>query len=118
MNDEYAVDGYNTAGTVTEGGLPFAQMGTSFVIGLALGYFLKKSFKILLLLLGLGLVVLFIGDTQGWIQLDGKMLENGVSEGVNAFQSFGGKLQVWLSELDLSNKASAIAGFAAGLKFG
>ena len=47
MNDEYAVDGYNTAGTVTEGGLPFSQMGTSFVIGLALGYFLKKSFKIL-----------------------------------------------------------------------
>ena len=93
---------------------PFLEMGTSFVIGLAIGYVVKKSFKILLLILGFGLIFLYMSGAD----IDGQDLENKVSDGVNMFQSFTGKLKAWLSELELSSKAGAIAGFFAGIKFG
>ena len=63
MNENYATNGYHPAGEATtahSSPFPFLEMGTSFVIGLAIGYFFKKFFKILLLLLGLGIVVLFV----------------------------------------------------------
>jgi uncharacterized membrane protein (Fun14 family) len=112
MNDEYAV------GTATEGGLPFMQMGTSFVIGLAVGYFLKKSFKFLLLILGLGLVVLFVLESQGYFQVDDTMIKDGVSSGISSFQSLYDMLKTRLGSMELSSGAGAIAGFIAGLKFG
>ena len=93
---------------------PFLEMGTSFVIGLAIGYFLKKSFKIFLLLLGLGLVLIFVSG----IDISGQMIEDKASDAVNIFQSFSGKLKAWLDSLELSHKAGAAAGFIAGLKFG
>jgi uncharacterized membrane protein (Fun14 family) len=100
--------------TTAESPFPFLEMGTSFVIGLAIGYFLKKSFKFFLLILGLGLVLLFVSG----VDINGQMLEDKVSDGVNIFQSFAGKLKAWLESLELSHKAGAIAGFVAGLKFG
>ena len=93
---------------------PFLEMGTSFVIGLAIGYFLKKSFKIFLLILGLGLVLIFVSG----IDISGQMIEDKASDAVNIFQSFAGKLKAWLENLELSHKAGAVAGFIAGLKFG
>ena len=93
---------------------PFLEMGTSFVIGLAIGYVVKKSFKILLFMLGAGLIFLYLSGAD----INGADLENKVSDGVNMFQSFSGKLKTWLSELELSNKAGAIAGFFTGIKFG
>jgi len=93
---------------------PFLEMGTSFVIGLAIGYVVKKSFKILLFMLGAGLIFLYLSGAD----INGQDLENKVSDGVNMFQSFSGKLKAWLSELELSSKAGAIAGFFAGIKFG
>ena len=118
MNDEYAV---NTGATTTGGdatAFPFLEMGTSFVIGLAIGYFLKKSFKFLLLLLGLGLVVLFVLESQGYFQVNDGMIQNGVSSGVDSFQNLVGMLKERLSKMELSSGAGAIAGFFAGLKFG
>jgi uncharacterized membrane protein (Fun14 family) len=93
---------------------PFLEMGTSFVIGLAIGYVVKKSFKILLFVLGAGLIFLYFSGAD----ITGQDLENKVSDGVSMFQSFTGKLKAWLSELELSSKAGAIAGFFTGIKFG
>lgn len=99
-------------------GFPFLEMGTSFVIGLAIGYFLKKSFKILLLLLGVGLVVLFVMESKGMYTVDDTAIQNGVSSGVDSFQSLVAMLKERLSKMELSTGAGAIAGFFAGLKFG
>ena len=101
-----------------ESGFPFLEMGTSFVIGLAIGYFLKKSFKFLLLVLGLGLVLLFVLESNGAFHVDDQTIQNGVSSGVDSFQNLVGMLKERLSKMELSTGAGAIAGFFAGLKFG
>jgi uncharacterized membrane protein (Fun14 family) len=113
MNDEYAV-----GTTATEGGLPFMQMGISFIIGLAVGYFLKKSFKFLLLILGLGLVVLFVLESQGAFQVDDAMIKDGVSSGVSSFQNLYDMLKTRLGSMEFSSGVGAVAGLIAGLKFG
>ncbi|KIM09525.1 MAG: hypothetical protein KU29_01875 [Sulfurovum sp. FS06-10] len=104
--------------SVGTSGFPFLEMGTSFVIGLAIGYFLKKSFKFLLLLLGLGLVILFVLESKGTITVDDQVIQNGVSSGVSTFQSFIDMIKTRLSHMELSTGAGAIAGFFVGLKFG
>ena len=118
MNDEYAI---NTGTTTTGGdvsGFPFLEMGTSFVIGLAIGYFLKKSFKFLLLLLGLGLVVLFVLESQGYFQVNDGMIQEGVSSGVDSFQNLVAMLKDRLAQMEISSGVGAVAGFFAGIKFG
>ena len=45
MNEEYAVNSQTSSATSTAGdaaAFPFLEMGTHFVIGLAIGYFMKK----------------------------------------------------------------------------
>jgi len=123
MNDKYAVDSYNTVNTTAttthnSSAFPFLEMGTSFVIGLAIGYFLKKSFKFLLLLLGLGLVILFVLESQGYFHVSDGMIENGVSSGIDSFQGLVAMLKDRLSSMKISSGASAVAGFFAGIKFG
>jgi uncharacterized membrane protein (Fun14 family) len=118
MNDEYAI---NTTATTTGGDVsafPFLEMGTSFVIGLAIGYFLKKSFKFLLLLLGLGLVALFVLESQGYFQVNDGMIQNGVSSGIDSFQNLVAMLKDRLSQMEISSGVGAVAGFFAGIKFG
>ena len=103
---------------VGETPFPFLEMGTSFVIGLAIGYFLKKSFKFLLLILGLGLVLLFVLESQGMFHVDDQTIQNGVSSGVDSFQGVVSMLKERLSNMELTTGAGAVAGFFAGLKFG
>lgn len=121
MNEEYAINGHNTANagaTSSNSAFPFLEMGTSFVIGLAIGYFFKKFFKVLLLILGLGIVVLFVLESKGTIHVDDKMIESGVSTGVDSFQGLVAMVKDRLSHMKVSSGASAVAGFFAGIKFG
>jgi len=97
---------------------PFLEMGTSFVIGLAVGFFLKKFFKFMLLILGLGLVVLFYLESKGTVHVDGHVIENGVSTGIDSFNGLVAMSKEKLSQMSLSSKAGALAGFFAGIKFG
>jgi uncharacterized membrane protein (Fun14 family) len=119
MNEDYyEVDGYNGATTADSTAFPFLEMGTSFIIGLAIGYFFKKFFKILLLILGLGIVVLFVLESKGTIHVDDKMIESGVSTGVDSFNGLVTLVKDRLSNMKISSGASAVAGFFAGVKFG
>jgi uncharacterized membrane protein (Fun14 family) len=104
--------------TTGDSAFPFLEMGTSFIIGLAIGYFLKKSFKFLLLILGLGLVLLFVLESNGAFHVDDQTIQNGVSSGVDTFQNLVGMLKERLSNMELTTGAGAVAGFFAGLKFG
>ncbi len=123
MNEDYyAVDGYgsgsSSASADSTTAFPFLEMGTSFIIGLAIGYFFKKFFKILLLILGLGIVVLFVLESKGTIHVDDKMIESGVSSGMDSFNGLVTMVKDRLSNMKLSSGASAVAGFFAGIKFG
>ncbi len=99
-------------------GFPFLEMGTSFVIGLAIGFFMKKFFKILLLILGFALVALFVMESQGISTVDEHALEAGVSSGIDSFQGLAAMLKERLSNMTITGGAGAVAGFFVGLKFG
>jgi len=118
MNDELAMNTTNANTAGDQSAFPFLEMGTNFVIGLAVGYFLKKFFKFLLLILGLGLVILFVLESQGYFHVNDGTLQSGVSTGIDSFQHLVTMVKDRLSSMKLSSGASAIAGFFAGLKLG
>ena len=97
---------------------PFLEMGTSFVIGLAIGFFMKKFFKILLLILGFGLVILFVMESQGISTVDEQALDAGVTTGIDSFKGLVALLKDRLSNMTITSGAGAVAGFFVGLKFG
>ncbi|WP_201351999.1 FUN14 domain-containing protein [Hydrogenimonas urashimensis] len=114
------MDANSTASTLTGKlpDLPYLHMGSGFMIGLAVGYFLKKSFKLLLLLLGIALVLMFVLEHYGIVAINETGLEHTVSAGTSAFREFGTFLKERLDEFGFAGSASAIGGFAVGLKIG
>jgi len=98
--------------------LPWLEMGSGFLIGLAVGFVVKKSFKILLFFLGLAVVLLFVLENQHIIILNEEGLNQTVSQGSQLFQHFALFLKERLSQLQFAGSASAVAGFLAGLKMG
>ena len=98
--------------------IPYLEMGTGFLIGLSIGYVVKKSFKILLFLLGIGLITVFVLESKGVITLNEDYLQNTVAQGADGFKYFVGFLKDRLENFQVSSGLSAVAGFFAGLKFG
>ncbi|WP_300363138.1 FUN14 domain-containing protein [Hydrogenimonas sp.] len=109
-----------TSSSITEKffDLPYLDMGSGFVIGLAVGYFLKKSFKLLLLLLGIALVLMFALEHYGIVSINEAGLEHTVEAGTGTFKQFALFLKERLSEFGFAGSASAVGGFAIGLKIG
>jgi len=99
-------------------GLPYLNMGSGFIIGLAVGYFLKKSFKLLLLLLGIAVVLMFGLEHFGVITINETGLEHSVEAGTSTFKQFGMFLRDRLAQFGVAGSASAVGGFAIGLKIG
>ncbi len=98
--------------------LPWLEMGSGFLVGMAVGYFLKKSFKFMLLLLGIGLVLIFLLESQHVVIIDENGLVQTVSRGSELFQSFALFLRERLARLSFAGGASGLAGFLVGLKMG
>jgi uncharacterized membrane protein (Fun14 family) len=97
---------------------PYLEMGSGFMIGMSVGYVVKKSFKLLLFLLGISIIAIFVLERQGILVLNETALDQNVSLGMEAFQTFTAFLKERLSSLKLAGGASAIAGFLVGLKMG
>ncbi|MDY0390933.1 FUN14 domain-containing protein [Desulfobulbus oligotrophicus] len=93
------------------------NIGAPFLVGLAVGYFAKKVFKIALLLGGAGLVLLFVTEYYGITQLDDQALHQTAQSAVDLANQSGSFLYHRLSELTWKG-GSAVAGFLAGLKLG
>ena len=98
--------------------LPYLEMGSGFVMGLSVGYVVKKSFKLMLLLMGLAVIGVFVLENQGIIILNETSLDQNVSLGVEAFKHFALFLKERLAALKIAGGASAVAGFVVGLKMG
>jgi uncharacterized membrane protein (Fun14 family) len=97
---------------------PYLEMGSGFMIGMSVGYVVKKSFKLLLFLLGISIIAIFVLERQGILVLNETALDQNVSLGMEAFQTFTAFLKERLASLKLAGGASAIAGFLVGLKMG
>ena len=101
-----------------ETSLPYLEMGTTFLIGLSVGYVLKKSFKLLLFLTGMAVIVLFFMEHQGVIVLDEMKLQEGVGTFFEKFKQSFAFLKDRLVQMHAGSGASALAGFVVGLKLG
>jgi uncharacterized membrane protein (Fun14 family) len=96
--------------------LPYLELGSSFLIGLAVGYFIKKSFKIVLFILGFSLILIFFMESQGVLTLNEQVLEKSISEGSTYFEFIVSSIQERITSFKTGIGAGA--GFLVGLKIG
>ncbi len=109
----------NEVAQTTEGWqLPYLEMGSGFVMGMSVGYVLKKSFKLLLFLTGLAVITIFVLEQKGIITLNEVALDQNLNVGIEMFKTFGLWLKERLGSLKIAGGASAVAGFVVGLKMG
>ena len=106
------------ASTADKLNLPYLEMGSGFMMGMSVGYVLKKSFKLLLFLTGLAVIAVFVLEQKGIIVLNEQALDQNVSMGMEVFKTFGLWLKERLASLKVAGGASAVAGFLVGLKMG
>ena len=96
--------------------IPYLEMGSSFIIGLAVGYFIKKSFKIVLFIVGFALIVMFFMESQGVFTINDKILEESIANGAKYFDFLVASVKERITSFQTG--VGAIAGFIVGLKFG
>ena len=96
--------------------LPFLEMGSSFMIGLAVGFFIKKSFKMVLFILGFALIITFYMESQGIFTINDKVLEESITNGTKYFDYLVTAVKERITSFQ--SGVGATAGFVVGLKFG
>jgi len=98
--------------------LPYAQISSGFLAGLSVGYFFKKSFKIMLFVMGLVLVATFWLKSNSVIEVDNNSILSSFDTIINGLKMIVTYLHSKLSDLEISGGAGAVAGFLVGLKIG
>ena len=96
----------------------FTQIGSGFLLGLSVGYFFKKGFKILLFLLGLATVTIFWLNAQNYITVSGDNIINIFDIISVALHNSYKFVYNNISSLEPLGGASIIVGFLTGLKIG
>lgn len=98
--------------------IPYLEMGGSFLLGLAIGFALKKSFKIGLIILGLGLIFVFVLENQGILTLNEDSLNAQLSHVIEQSKLVIAFIKDRMGEYKTTGILSAVAGFGVGLKIG
>ncbi|CAA6806864.1 MAG: Unknown protein [uncultured Sulfurovum sp.] len=100
----------------SESPLAYLEMGTGFIIGLAVGFFIKKSFKAVLFILGFALIVTFYMESQGIFTINQEVLEQNIAAGSEYMEYLVSALQERVTSFQ--SGIGAGAGFLVGLKIG
>ena len=93
------------------------NVGAPFVIGLAVGYFAKKMLRTALFLGGAAIVILFISEYYGIVEITDANLANAANAATEAAKSSGSFLIDRLTRIT-SKGVSAAGGFFVGFKLG
>ncbi len=93
------------------------NVGTPFVMGLAVGYFAKKMLLMTLFLCGAVIVLLFVSENYGITEISDINLQQTVDSVTDAAKHSGGFLVKRLSGIT-SKGVSAVGGFFVGFKLG
>lgn len=93
------------------------NVGAPFVIGLAVGYFAKKMLRVALIVAGAFIVVLFVSEYYGIVEISDTGLQHAATAATDAAKTSGSFLVDRLSSIT-SKGVSASAGFFAGFKLG
>jgi len=97
--------------------IPYFQLSSGFIIGLAIGFFIKKSIKIALFIFALALLTIFGAQYLGIVTINQEGLEHLVVNGAEATKTAVFSLKDKLVSMSAGG-ASAAVGFLAGLKIG
>ncbi len=112
---EVPMDNLN-ATTSVDHPIPYLELGTSFTIGLAVGFFIKKSFKMVLFILGFALLISFYMESQGIFTINDKILEESIANGSKYFDFLVASVKERITSFQ--SGVGALAGFVVGLKLG
>jgi len=93
------------------------NVGTPFVMGLAVGYFAKKMLLITLFLCGAAIVLLFVSEYYGITEISDIDLQQATDSATEAVEQSGDYLVKRLSRIT-SKGVSAAGGFFVGFKLG
>ena len=88
-----------------------------FILGLAIGYFLKKSFTIFLFIFGAVAVISLVLNEKGLLDMSLDAFTPVAEAGKNSFSWLSSLAQESLGKMT-AQSASGLAGFALGLKMG
>lgn len=99
-----------------ESPLPYLEMGSGFIIGLAVGFFIKKSFKIVLFILGFALISTFYMESQGIFTINNEVLEQSIASGAKYFDFLVASVKERITSFQ--SGVGSLAGFVVGLKLG
>ena len=97
---------------------PYLEMSSGFLLGMAVGYALKKSFKLLLLIFGLGLIFLFMLESQNIVSTNDQNLHTAIGTMSDNLQSILSYLKDRIKQSSPTSSGSTLVGFLAGIKFG
>ena len=93
------------------------NVGTPFVMGLAVGYFARKMLLMALFLCGAAIVLLFVSEYLNITEISNINLQKAAHTATDAVKQSGDLLVQRLSTIP-SKSASAVAGFFVGFKLG
>jgi len=93
------------------------NIAAPFVIGMAVGYFAKKMLRTALFLAGAAIVLLFVSEYYGIIEISNAELQHAAESATDAAKSSGDFLVNRLSGIT-SKGVSGVAGFFVGFKLG
>ncbi|MEC4747590.1 FUN14 domain-containing protein [Methylomicrobium sp. Wu6] len=93
------------------------NVGAPFVIGMAVGYFAKIMLKTALFIGGGLVVLMFVGEYYGIININGAELEHVADAATQVAKDSGNYLAGRLSTIT-TRGVSAVAGFTLGFKLG
>ncbi len=98
--------------------LNISELSSTFLLGLSVGYFIKKGFKITLFIFGLLTIILFWIKSQQIIEINNSTILNIfdiISEVLKSSYNF---VYTHIKSLEPLGGASVIVGFLTGLKIG
>jgi uncharacterized membrane protein (Fun14 family) len=107
----------NSATDIFSSGFLLGNLGAPFVIGLAVGYFAKKMLRMALIFSGGLIVLFFIAEYYGLINVNDTALQTVASSAAEAAKESGSFLIDRLSVIT-SRGVSASAGFFVGFRLG
>jgi len=94
------------------------KFGASFIFGFTVGYLLKKSIKLMLFVLIVGVIALFWLDNSKIAEIKNYDFSSSLDRIVELFKMFGTFIYEKIGEIDQSSGIGLVAGFLLGLKFG
>ncbi|WP_347988526.1 FUN14 domain-containing protein [Methylomonas sp. AM2-LC] len=108
----------NSSGSdIFSSGFLLGNLGAPFILGMAVGYFAKKMFRLALFFGGAIVVLLFVAEYYGVITVSDAALQTAASSAATAAKESGSFLIDRLSVIT-SRGVSGGAGFFVGFKLG